>query len=120
MKSLQINPALQTPRVLQDKKVPLLINREDGRLMPNVPRIRELPEYIPYTGSVTASATERMRWLDQFNKPQMEAPFDVGTATKDELIDFAATEYGRTLDRRKNVDTLRAEVMAMAGDDHIG
>lgn len=44
--------------------------------------------------------------------------FVISTATKDQLEQFAKAEYGADLDKRKSVDTLRAEVaeLAQAGD----
>lgn len=46
-----------------------------------------------------------------------EAPesvaFDVATATKAQLEDFAATRFGVNLDKRKRLDTLRDEVRGL-------
>lgn len=49
---------------------------------------------------------------------QDEPAFVISTATKEQLETFAKAEYGADLDKRKSVDTLRAEVaeLAQAGD----
>ena len=48
----------------------------------------------------------------------VDGDFVISTATKDQLEQFAKAEYGTDLDKRKSVDTLRAEVaeLAQAGD----
>lgn len=113
----------ETTRVkhAQDPKMPFLIHRVDGRLMPNVAQLRKHPDYRPYTGAVKASLAERMLYLStgstrvrvvDTTEPQDEPePFDVGKATADELVAFAATEFGVTLNASAPLRTLRRQVV---------
>lgn len=112
-------------RPRQDPKYPMLINIDDGRLYPNVPKMRAHPKYIVYTGDVKASATERMRWVDTAKGSPMRRrrvvadentapPFDIGKATATELVEFALTEYGKTLDPGTHLSSLRAAVRKLA------
>ena len=41
-------------------------------------------------------------------------PFDIGKATVDEMVAFAAAEYQVTLDPKKHHNALRAELRALA------
>lgn len=85
---------------LQDKQRPYLIHRKNGRLLPNVARLRTHKDMLPYSGNVRASLEERMRYLRTGTFRQVvdtsedETPFDVGTATKEDLIAFAFNELG--------------------------
>jgi hypothetical protein len=104
----------------QDKRVPLLINRDNLRLMPNTPLIRRRPQYMPYDGKATDDEATRRRYVEgagnhrpRIVNSQAEADtFDIGKATKDELIAFAMTEYGRMLNHETDIRTLRKEFMA--------
>jgi len=109
----------------QDKVNPHVINIHDGRLMPNTPRLRVHKDYRIYTGpkGPDIGAPERLRWLagalrqlpmKVVNSKAEADTFDVGTATKDELVVFAQDEFGHVLDASKDVRTLRKEVMALA------
>jgi len=107
-------------RTLQDKKVPFLVHREDFRLYPNTPLSRKNPDYVPYDGQPTDDLATRRAYVEgrAHRRPRVvnsaaEADaFDIGTATKDELVTFAMGEYGVMLDASKDVRTLRREFMA--------
>lgn len=125
----------------QNPKHPYLINVKDGRLLPNVPALAGRPQkgqpgqpgfepakpghrnYRIYTGDPKAALDERMRWLQtqvgSVGRPitlvNIE-PFDVGTATLDELIEFAQTEYGVALSKQLGLKAVRAEVIKLATD----
>ncbi len=105
--------------VQQDKKTPLLI-RDDGLLVANVPEVARMPQFRPYHGDPNASDADREAYLSGFAgtvKAKFDAEagaFDIGTATKEALIDFALDEYGARLDGRKSVENLRVEVAALA------
>lgn len=106
----------------QDKKHPFLINIDDGRLMPNVERLRKhrSAKYRVYTGDVKASLDERMAYIKSGVGPARsrvvnttpEEPFDVGTASKEDLVAFAASEYGLVLDSGKSLKLLREQFVA--------
>lgn len=105
----------------QDKEHPMVININDGRLLPNNQVLRGHKDYRVYTGDLKADLPARMRWLQGFaNRPKVvnsaEAvdSFDVGKATKDELVAFALDQFGAALDSDKHIATLRKEVMALA------
>ena len=46
----------------QDVRAPLLINTDDARLMPNVPRILANPKYRVYHGDPKADRAARMAY----------------------------------------------------------
>lgn len=112
----------QTKKFAQDKKVPMLININDGRLIANSLNVRANPDYRPYSGSLTASREERMAFVRSaiggartrlINSAPDEAPtFDLGKATKAELIAFAMDEFALPLDEKTDIRTLRNQVMA--------
>lgn len=104
----------------QDKANPMVININNGRLMPNTPRLRAHPQYKVYSGDLQAALPERMRWLAGALKQattkvvnsKAEADiFDIGTASKDELIVFAMDEFGQVLDPKKDLKALRKAIM---------
>ncbi len=123
----------------QNPKIPFLINIKDGRLLPNVPALagrpaettsdgkvipakKPHPDLRPFTGSVKATLDERMKWLEtlgmapgqrQVSLANVE-PFDVGTATLDELVMFAKDEYGLDLDKGKGLKAARTAVIEAA------
>ncbi len=107
-------------RQRQDKAVPFLI-RDDGMLYPNVPKVRERSgaKFRPYHGSPKATLDERLRYLKglaparpvTFTEPE---PFDVGTATADELVQFAQEQWGELLDPSKPLRQLREAVMQLS------
>lgn len=122
----------------QDKKHPYLIHVQDGRLVPNVPMLagrkadpskgqharKPHPNYRVYTGDPRADLDERMKWLQtqvgsaglggrQISLANVE-PFDVGTATLDELIEFAQAEYGIPLSKQLGLKAVRNEVIKLA------
>lgn len=112
-------------RARQDPKDPLLINLEDGRLMPNVPRIRAKPNYVIYSGSPKDNLETRMLWLQSMGRRpgarrvvntvlDSDEAFDVGKATKEQLRDFAMQEYMVELNMGKDIKELRREVVSLA------
>ena len=107
----------------QDEKNPFLIHRENGRLLPNIAILRKNPKLMPYNGSVKASLDERMRFVrtgttrqvvDTSGSDALQPPFDVGTASKDDLIAFAFNEFGLTLNPNTPVHAMRRQVVAAA------
>lgn len=106
----------------QDTKAPLLIHVDDGRLMPNVPRILANPKYRVYHGDPKADRASRLAYLRSGGQGPARAvvaddiaPFDIDRASKDELIAFAANEYGAALDPATDIRTLRKKVAGLAG-----
>jgi hypothetical protein len=106
----------------QSRDNPFLINIDDGRLIPNVKRIREHrgAKYRVYTGDPKASIDERMAYLKSgLGRPGrrgvvnsaavVEEPFDIAKASKEDLVAFAASEYGLALDSAKSLKVLREE-----------
>lgn len=132
--------AARAARNKQDAKHPFLINVKDGRLVPNVPALRgrpaekvdgrEIPakpghpDYRVYTGSVKASLEERMKWLETSGAGvggtrravvlSDEEPFDLNTATLDEMIEFAKSEYDKVLDKSMGMKAVRKAVADLA------
>lgn len=115
--------AIRATKSKQDLAMPFLINRKDGRLMPNTELMRKHADYRPYTGSVKASLSERMLFLSSgATRPRMinstpedePEPFDIGKATKGELVDFAFNEFGAALDETADIRTLRKQLASLA------
>lgn len=111
-------------RSQQDKTNPFLINVHDGRLIPNVPKLRGHKDYRVFTGDhKRASKEDRMRWLETGGSAPNargvvdSTPFDLGKATADEIVAFAASEYGLMLNPESNLHTLRA-AMRKAAIEH--
>ncbi len=105
----------------QDGAAPLLINTEDGRLMPNAPNIRALQGYRVYHGDPKADLKTRMAYLrsdghGRKHTPVLDdaQPFDVSKAPKEELVAFAMNEYGVALDVTADLRTMRKKVMELA------
>lgn len=128
----------------QNTKIPFLINIKDGRLIPNVPALagrpaettadgktipakKPHPDYRPFTGSVKSTLDERLQWLKTAGghvntgpRPVTLAnvePFDLGTATIGELIEFAQEEYKEKavhLSKEMGLKALRKEVARLA------
>ena len=105
----------------QDKQFPNVININDGRLMPSVPALRNHKDYRLYQGPKDADLTDRMRWLQGISKvpkvvnSQAEADeFDVGKATKDDLIVFAMEQFGAAIDPLTDIRTMRKKIVDMA------
>jgi len=113
-------------RARQDRGNPLLISTEDGRLLPNIPHIRKNPKYVIYSGNPHANLEERMLYLKSMGRipgarrvvnsaiDDESKPFDIGAATKAELLEFALVEFGQDLDGKKDIRTLRKEIMNLA------
>ena len=105
----------------QDKQFPHVVNVNDGRLMPNVLALRNHKDYRVYQGPKDASTDDRLRWLQGVSKTpkvtnsQAEADdFDVGKATKDDLIVFAMEQYGAPIDPAMDIRTMRKKIVEMA------
>ena len=120
-------------RGLQDKKTPFLIHRTNGRLLPNVERLRAHKDMLPYKGSSKASLEERMRLLrtgsnrevTQSEPDEPLPPFDLSRATREEMIAFARDEYGITLNPNAPPHILRNQIKKAASgdsspDDNLG
>ena len=111
--------AARRAQTAQDKRNPFLIHVDDGRLMPNVARLRGHAKYRVFTGSLKATPEERMVWLRSMGNGiplPTEDPFDIGTASVAELIAFAASEYGVTLDPSTHHNKMRAELRRLAAE----
>lgn len=111
--------AARRAQTQQDKRNPFLIHVDDGRLMPNVARLRGHAKYRVFTGSPKATPEERMAWLRSMGNGTplpTEDPFDIGTASVAELIAFAASEYGVTLDPSTHHNKMRAELRRLAAE----
>ncbi len=134
--------AIHQARNAQNRKRPLLINIDDGRLMPNVPRLggraevrdnqtgRVLepgvpphPKYRVFMGDPKATKEERLRILQVgmgaemapiFDTQAAVQPFDVATASAEELVAFAHQQYGMSLSPNTPVHLLRGRVKAAA------
>lgn len=106
----------------QDRVNPMVIHIENARLMPNTPRLRVHKDYRVYTGDPTDDLETRKRWLKGVDRrtPKVidstpdAAPFDVGTATADDLVMFAFENYGKVLDSALPPKKLREAVKALA------
>ncbi len=110
-------------RKKQDPRNPHVVNIEDGRLMPNTPRLRIHPQYRVYSGPKDADAAGRLKWLDGqkagpvtrvVNSKEAEDTFDVGTATADEIVLFATEHFGVILDGTKPMKMLRKELILLS------
>ena len=114
----------QATRPQQDKKIPFLINVDDGRLIPNMPLLRLNPKYRPYHGLLSASHAERLTYLkSEYNGDPRQIvdstkikPFDLATASKEELIAFAASEFGVTIDPATHGNAVRVQLRKLAQD----
>jgi len=111
----------------QDKRVPFLIHVDDARLLPNTPLTRKNPSYRQYHGDAKAPLEERKRYLATEGagrgaprravvgmSQDVEAPFDIGAASKAELVAFAMTEYSTALSDDADIRTLRKQVAKLA------
>lgn len=104
----------------QDKNHPLLI-RDDGVLYPNVPLVAKKANFRVYTGNPKASLKERLQYIKMGGLRRVPElvnteppPFDVGKATKEEIMVFAVEEFGVTLDETKPLARLREDLVALA------
>lgn len=109
----------------QDKKVPLCINIHDGRLIANVKNVRDNINYRPYRGNPNASLEERMAYISSSlvtggrarvinTSDEDQEVFDLGKATKPELIAFALKEFNTPLSEGSDIRTLRKQVQALS------
>lgn len=107
----------------QNREIPFLINVKDGRLVPNTPGNANLSSYRPFLGDYKAPLTERMAYLKSSgvgrgrvqvtNSAAEPAVFDIGKATKDELIAFAFDNFQSVLVDAP-LGTLRKQVAELA------
>jgi len=112
----------QHTRPQQDKKIPFLIHIDDGRLVPNMPLLRVHPKYRPYHGVLSASHADRLTYLKSeyrgSDRPVVDSalikPFDIATATKEEMIAFAASEYGTAIDPNTHGNAVRVQLRKLA------
>lgn len=109
----------------QNKATPFLINIKDGRLIPNNVNTAMELDYRPYHGDVKISRLERLKNLQGVpansrtrlinSMPDVDpTTFDLGKATKLEIIAFAMDEYALPLSEETDVRTLRKQVQAAA------
>ena len=101
------NLALSRARTRQNRDVPFLIHVKDGRLVPNTAGTSRLPDYRPFTGDYKAPLSERMAYLKSgglgrnrvqvTNSAPEDAVFDIGKATKEELVAFAFDNFQAVL-----------------------
>lgn len=118
---LESKHAAARRRMRQDKQDPLLICMEDGMLFPNVPNIRKKATFIVYRGDPKAGLEERMAYVKSMKGGapsrrgvvNTQEAFDIGKASKEELIDFALTEYDTEL-KDAPLMVLRKQVQALA------
>jgi hypothetical protein len=102
-------------------KVSGLAIRDDGMLFPATDKVLRLHEFRPYHGDPNATLPQRLAYLrgqqaSQATQISIETgAFDIGTASKEELAEFALTEYGVQLDTRRDIGLLRADVAALSG-----
>lgn len=109
----------------QDRVNPHVINVHNGRLMPNTFALRNHKDYRVYTGPKGADESERMRWLASAGRrtPKVidssaDAPvFDIGKATKEDLVIFAMENYGAKLNPEQPLKELRTAVATLAKAD---
>ena len=87
------------------------------------PGIPPHPKYRVYMGDPNASREERMRVLRVgmgvetapiFDTQPTAAPFDIATASAEELVAFAQQQYGMSLSPNTPVHLLRGRVKAAA------
>lgn len=105
----------------QDRVNPMVINIHDGRLMPNTPKLRVHKDYRVFTGDINATLPDRMRWLTGtkhqpirvVNSADMSAEFDIGAASKEDIVTFAFEQYGVVLEATRDIRTLRKEVLRL-------
>lgn len=139
----RMSAAVQS-RNAQNKRWPFLINIEDGRLVPNVPRlggkaavknadgrtidpaIPPHPKYRVWRGDPKAPKAERLRILNEGMRVETapvidaafvasaEAAFDISTADANELVAFANEQYGTKLNANTPLHLLRGKVKALA------
>ena len=99
--------------------------RDDGLLFPAYPKILMQSNYRPYHGDPKAPLEDRLAYLrgelkkGNYQVDLTPGQFDIGTATRGQLLDFAERNYAKILDASKDIDVLRkevAELAASAGD----
>ena len=115
-------------RTRQDRKVPFLIHVDDARLIPNTPLTAKIPKYRPFLGDYRASEAERRAFLRSggYGAPTRrqvvqsaadDAPFDLGKASKDDLVAFAFDQYQTVLDPAMSPAAMRKRIAELAAAD---
>lgn len=122
----------------QDKTTPLVINITDGRLLPNTVAVSGQSDghggfvegtrdanYVPYHGDPKASLEERMKWLRTANTAPRRVIFsasateperiDLDKMSKEQLINFAASEFSMKISAQTDVKTVRKMILAANG-----
>lgn len=100
----------------------LLIRETDGMLCPFTKGAAMRPNMRPYHGDPKASKEDRMKWINgAYGTPaptkiemQEMGTFDLASADKGELLEFALNEYGVDLDSRKSEAKLREDIAELA------
>jgi hypothetical protein len=113
--------AARSKKRKQDTVNPMVININDGRLMPNTPRLRVHKDYRVFTGDINATLPDRMRWLTGakrqpirvVNTQEAANEFDLGSASKEDIVTFAFEEYGAVLEPTQDIRKLRKEVIRL-------
>ena len=119
----RLTDSLARAKKKQDKTHPHLVNIKDGRLMPNTVRLREMTDYRVYDGPIDGTNEQRLAWVKKaisrnpvkIVNTQVEEAFDIGKASKDDLVTFAYEQWGKTLDIAMPLKALRDEVAKLAG-----
>ncbi len=106
----------------QDKRYPHVINVENGRLMPNTPKLRGHKLYRVYAGPKDATTEQRLAWIKGLmaRTPirvvnSAEETFDIAKAGGEDIVAFALEHFGAALDATKPVGVLRRELAGLAG-----
>lgn len=97
--------------------------RDDGMLMEANQHILKEPNWRLYYGKADASIEERVAYVQKFHDSRRAAvemetgAFNIGTATREQLIDFAGNEYGARLDPKLTLAELRRAIGDMAAKE---
>jgi len=95
--------------------------RDDGMPFPYVPLLATNPRFREYRGDPTKfplTKEQGMAYLFGVGAPTPNTGSDgelvISTATKEELLDFALTEYGVSMNPEMPVDLIRQKIAKMA------
>lgn len=91
------------------------IRMADGVICPATPKILAQPGFQEYHGPLHLTGAEALAHVRGQNSGRrvvlgLEETFDLRTAGKEELLEFAETDYGVTLDATDDVEVLRNKV----------
>jgi hypothetical protein len=89
-----------------------------------MPLLRAHPKYRPYHGLLTASHADRLTYLKTEHKSiprtvidsSNAKAFDIATASREELVAFALSEYGTSLAPTLNAMSMRVQIRKLAED----